>query len=156
MILFVRIPNPPRSADGIQARGSLWREMRFGWDYVVSRKGLLSLLMYFLAINFLTGIIQPLFTPLILDNWPPNVLGYVSTVMGIGMLAGTLAMSAWGGGRRKIYTLLVSGAISGIFLSAVAFSNTIPSLAVCAFGFMFCMPLMNASSQAIWQAKVAP
>jgi len=32
----------------------------------------------------------------------------------------------------------------------------IPLLAVAGFGFMFTMPLMNASSQAIWQAKVAP
>jgi hypothetical protein len=32
----------------------------------------------------------------------------------------------------------------------------IPLLAVGGFGLMFTTPLMNASSQAIWQAKVAP
>ena len=156
MILFVRIPNPPRTEEGHQSKGSIWQEMRFGWDYIVARKGLLSLLIFFLVTNFLGGVMGPLFTPLILDNWKADVLGYLSTIMGVGMLVGTLAMSAWGGGKRKVVTLLGAGVIGGVFLSAVGFSNTIPLLAVCGFGFMFTMPLMNASSQAIWQSKVAP
>jgi MFS family permease len=156
MLLFVRIPNPPRTADGHQAKGSIWKEMGFGWHYIVRRKGLLSLLLFFLSINFLAGIMQPLFIPLILDNWPADVLGYISTILGVGMLVGTLAMSAWGGGKRKVYTLLGAGVVGGFFLAAIAFSATIPLLAICGFGFMFTIPLMNASSQAIWQAKVAP
>ena len=156
MILFVRIPRPQQTEDGHQAKGSMWKEMRFGWDYIIARKGLFSLLMFFLSINFLGGIMGPLFTPLILDNWKANVLGYLSTIMGVGMLVGTLVMSAWGGGKRKIYTLLGAGVVSSIFLTAVGLRISIPLIAVCGFGFMFSMPLMNASSQAIWQAKVAP
>jgi MFS transporter, DHA3 family, macrolide efflux protein len=156
MILFVRIPRPERTEDGHQAKGSMWKEMRFGWDYIIARKGLFSLLMFFLAINFFGGIMGPLFTPLILDNWKADVLGYLSTVMGVGMLAGTLVMSAWGGGKRKVYTLLGAGVVSSLFLMAIGLRNSIPLFAVCGFGFMFSMPLMNASSQAIWQAKVAP
>ena len=98
----------------------------------------------------------PLFVPLILDNWKADVLGYVSTIMGIGMLAGTLVMSAWGGGKRKVYTLLGAGLVGSLFLSAIGLRISIPLLAVCGFGFMFSVPLMDASSQAIWQSKVAP
>src|SRR5581483_1956268 len=156
MLLFVRIPNPPRTADGHQAKGSIWKEMAFGWHYITARKGLLSLLIYFLTINFLGGIMQPLFIPLILDRWKADVLGYISTILGVGMLAGTLVMSAWGGGKRKVFTLLGAGAIGGIFISAIVFANTIPFLALGGFGFMFTVPMMNASSQAIWQSKVAP
>jgi len=156
MLMFVRIPNPPRTADGLQARGSVWKEMRFGWDYIVARKGLFSLLLFFMATNFLGGVMQPLFVPLVLDNWKADVLGYLSTIMGVGMLAGTLVMSAWGGGKRKIYTLLGGGLIGGLFLAMVGLRASIPLLAVCGFGFMFTIPLLNASSQAIWQAKVAP
>ncbi|HUH98750.1 MAG TPA: MFS transporter, partial [Anaerolineales bacterium] len=156
MMFFVRIPDPPRTTDGHQAKGSVWKEMKFGWDYIVARKGLLSLLMFFLAINFLGGVMQPLFVPLILDRWQADVLGYLSTIMGVGMLAGTLVMSAWGGGKRKVYTLLSAGFVSGLFLAAVGFSLTVPLLAVCGFGFMFTVPFMNACSQAIWQSKVAP
>jgi hypothetical protein len=156
MIFFVRIPNPPRSDDGIQAKGSIWKEMRFGWDYIYARKGLLALLLFFLASNFLSGVMSPLITPLILDNWDATTLGYLSTLMGVGMLAGTLVMSAWGGGKRKIYTLLGSGVIMGLFLTAVGLRVSIPLIAVCGIGMMFFSPFMNACSQAIWQAKVAP
>ncbi len=156
MLLWVRIPNPARTEAGRQARGSVWKEMRFGWDYIVARRGLLSLLLYFMSINFFSGVMQPLLVPLILDNWPADVLGYLSTIMGVGMLAGTVLMSAWGGGRRKIYTLLGAGVVSSLFLSAVGLRISIPLLAVCGFGFMLALPLINASSQAIWQAKVAP
>src|SRR5262245_55944170 len=81
MIFFVRIPRPPRTEEGHQAKGSMWQEIQFGWNYITVRKGLLSLLLFFLAINFLSGIMNPLFTPLILDNWEANVLGYLSTIM---------------------------------------------------------------------------
>jgi DHA3 family macrolide efflux protein-like MFS transporter len=156
LILFVRIPSPPHTEEGHQAKGSVWQEIRFGWQYITARRGLFSLLLYFLALNFLAGVMNPLFTPLILDNWEPNVLGYLSTIMGIGMLVGTVVMSAWGGGRRKVYTLLAAGAIGAVFLTAVGLRISIPLIAVCGFGFMLTLPFLNASSQAIWQAKVAP
>jgi DHA3 family macrolide efflux protein-like MFS transporter len=156
MLLFVRIPTPPRTSDGQQAKGSIWKEMRFGWDYIVARKGLLALLLFFLATNFLSGVLSPLIVPLILDNWDASTLGYISTLMGMGMLVGTLVMSAWGGGKRKIFTLLGAGLLSGLFLSAVGLRASIPLIAVCGVAIMFCTPLMNACSQAIWQAKVAP
>jgi DHA3 family macrolide efflux protein-like MFS transporter len=156
MLAFVRIPRPQQTAEGKSARGSIWKQMRFGWDYIVARKGLLFLLLFFLSTNFLNGVMQPLFVPLILDNWDPSVLGYLSTIMGVGMLVGTLVMSAWGGGKRKIYTLLGASVICSSFLAAVGLRASIPLLAVCGFGFMFSVPLMNAASQSIWQAKVAP
>lgn len=156
MLFFVRIPRPPRSEDGRLGKGSFWKEMRFGWDYIVARKGLFSLLMFFLGINFVYGIMGPLFVPLILDNWKADVFGYLSMIMGIGMLAGTVLMSAWGGGKRKIYTLLSAGFVGPMFLVAMGLRASIPLLAVCGFGFMFSIPLLDASSQAIWQSKVAP
>ncbi len=156
LLLFVRIPNPPRTVDGEKAEGSTWQQMRFGWDYIMERKGLLALLTFFLVSNFLSGVMQPLITPLILDNWQADVLGYLSTIMGVGMLVGTLVMSAWGGGKRKVYTLLGAGFLASVFLMFAGLRASIPLLAVCGFGFMFMGPLANASSQAIWQSKVAP
>ena len=127
--------------------------MRFGWDYIMARKGLLALLVFFMVYNFFSGVIGPLITPLMLDNWDASTLGFLSTLMGVGMLAGTLVMSAWGGGKRKIFTLLGAGLLDGLFLVAVCLRVSIPLLAVCGFGAMFCGPITNACSQAIWQAS---
>ncbi len=156
MLLFVRIPNPAPACPRPGPKASLWKEMRFGWDYILARKGLLALLILFMAYNFLSGVIGPLITPLILDNWDASTLGFFSTMMGVGMLAGTLVMSAWGGSQRKIYTLLGAAFLDGMFLVAAGLRVSLPLLAVCGFGAMFCGPIINASSQAIWQAKVAP
>jgi len=156
LLFFIRIPNPERSEEGNKGKGSMWKEMAFGLKYVSQRPGLLSLLIYFSLTNFLFGFVQPLFLPLILDNWSADVFGYLATVMGVGMLAGTVVMSAWGGGKRKAYTLLASGVLGSLFLIAAGIRASIPLLAVAGFGMMFTMPIGNASSQAIWQAKVAP
>lgn len=156
MLLFVRIPNPARTTLDQEGKGSLWKEMRYGWDYITARKGLLALLLFFLATNFLSGVMSPLLVPLILDNWDASTLGYISTLMGVGMLAGTLVMSAWGGGKRKIFTLLGSATLTGLFLTAVGLRAYLPLLIVCGIAIMFCGSFTNACSQAIWQAKVAP
>lgn len=156
MFLLVRIPNPPRTEDGRQGQGSIWQEMAFGLRYILARKGLLWLLMFFLAMNFLSGVMQPLFVPLVLDNWKADVLGYLGTIMGLGLLAGTVLMSIWGGGKRKVYTLLGGAIVGGIFLMGICYRISIPLLAFCGFFFMFTIPILNAASQAIWQAKVAP
>ena len=106
--------------------------------------------------NFLSGVIGPLLVPLILDNWDASTLGFLSTLMGVGMLAGTLVMSAWGGGKRKIFAMLGAFLLDGLFLTAVCLRVSVALLAVCGFGAMFCGPITIAASQAIWQAKVAP
>jgi DHA3 family macrolide efflux protein-like MFS transporter len=157
MVLFVRIPNPVRTEDGAKAaKGSIWQEMKFGWDYIVARRGLISLLIFFMVTNFIGGIMMPLFTPLILDNWSAEVLGLLETIMGVGMLAGTLLMSAWGGGKRKIVTLLGTSIFGAVFMALTGLRPSIPLLAVCGFFTMLAMPMTNAASQAIWQSKVAP
>lgn len=156
LLLFVRIPDPVRTAPVSTARPSMWREMRFGWDYITARRGLLGLLIFFMASNFFSGLIGPLIVPLILDNWDASTLGYLSTLMGVGMLVGTLVMSAWGGGKRKIFILLGAAMIGNLFLSAAGLRVSLPLIAVCGVVMTFTGPFINASSQAIWQAKVAP
>jgi MFS family permease len=156
MLFFVRIPSPARTVREAREKSSMWQEMRFGWDYIMLRKGLLALLIFYMIFNFLSGVIGPLLVPLILDNWDASTLGYLSTLMGVGMLVGTVVMSAWGGGKRKIYPLLGFFLLDGLFLMSVCLRVSIPLLAVCGFGAMFCSPITIACSQAIWQAKVAP
>ena len=46
--------------------------------------------------------------------------------------------------------------LDSLFLAAMGLRASIPLLAVGGFGSLFMMPFINASSQAIWQAKVAP
>ncbi len=156
MTFFVRVPKPPSTTEGRAAGASFRSSLVFGWRYIAARPGLLGLLVFFAGINFLSNMIGPLVNPLILDTWSPEVLGFLGSVLGVGMLVGTLIVSAWGGTRRRIYGLLGAGVASGLFLSLAGLRASIPLFAVAGFAMMLVQPLMNASSQAIWQAKVEP
>lgn len=154
-LLLVRFPRPEVTAEGQAGKGSLLKEAAFGWKYVTARPGLLGLLLYFASVNFLFGMISPLISPMILDMSSPAMLGYIGSIIGLGMLVGTLVMSAWGGPKRRIHGLLGFGALAGLFMSIVGVRPSIPLIAVGGFAVMFCIPILNASSQALWQSKVA-
>ena len=155
-LLVVHVPRPPVTEAGIEGRGSLLREAVYGWEYIAARRGLLGLLMIFAATNFLTSLWNPLLPPMILEMSSPEMLGYLASVVGVGMLLGTLVMSAWGGPKRRIHGVLGFLMISGIFMMFLGLRPSLVLIAISGFGAMFTMPIINGSSQAIWQSKVAP
>jgi DHA3 family macrolide efflux protein-like MFS transporter len=156
MIFLVRVPAPPRSAESRRVSSSLWSDMRVGWSFISARPGLLGLLLFFTVDNFLSTMVTPLLQPMILDAWSPEVFGLVSSIMGLGMLAGTLTMSAWGGPRRRMYGLLGTSALGGLALALAGLRPSIALIASAVFAYSFLMPTMAGCSQAIWQVKVPP
>jgi MFS transporter, DHA3 family, macrolide efflux protein len=154
-LLVVRIPPRPPATEG-ELSQSLLRDVTYGWTYITARPGLLSLLLIFAASNFMTGTVVVLANPLILSFATPAVLGTVLSVAGVGVLAGSVVMSIWGGPKRKVY-----GALGGVLLTGVTMiiGGLAPSailIGVIAFFFTSAGPLIASSSQAIWQRKVAP
>lgn len=155
-LLFVRVPSPERSEAGKEGQGSIWKEALYGWTYISARAGLLGLLLVFAATNFFSGLVYPLIMPMLMDMTSPDVLGYLVSIVGVGMLVGTLIMSAWGGPKRRIHGVLGFLMISGFFTSMLGVSPLIPMIAIAGFGLFFTFPIINGSSQAIWQSKVDP
>ncbi len=155
-LLFIRVPSPERSDAGKEGQGSIWKEALFGWTYISVRAGLLGLLLVFAITNFFSGLIFPLIMPMLMDMTSVDVLGILLSIVGVGMLIGTLVMSAWGGPKRRIHGVLGFLIISGFFTSLLGISPLIPVIAVAGFGLMFTFPIINGSSQAIWQSKVDP
>jgi hypothetical protein len=155
-LLVVRFPQPPASRESQADKGSLWSEAAFGWKYIRQRPGLLGLLSVFAVVNFLVTLTFPLLTPMLLDMTSPDVVGYVASIAGVGMLVGTLLMSLWGGPKRRIYGILVAEVLIGFFLLLHGLRPSIPLIAIAGFGFLLVGPISNGCSQAIWQTKVAP
>jgi MFS transporter, DHA3 family, macrolide efflux protein len=50
MLAFVRIPSPAASLQEAKDKSSVWKEMRFGWDYIMTRTGLRALLVFYMII----------------------------------------------------------------------------------------------------------
>jgi len=154
-LLLVRVPKPAATAEGEASKGTIWQEAAFGWKYIVSRSGLLGLLLVFAFFNLFSSITGPLIAPLILDMTSAQVLGLLASIVGLGMLVGTLVMSAWGGPKRKINGVLAFMMISGLAYILLGATATLWMMAAASFMMMFVFPIINGSSQAIWQRKVA-
>ena len=155
-LLAVRVPRPETSAEGAAGKGSLWKEAAFGWRYIVARPGLLGLLIFFSVNNFLWGMINPLLIPMLLQITTPDVLGYAASIAGTGMLLGTLVMGVWGGPRRRILGVIGFEMIAGLLIPLLGLRPSMPLITAAGFGIFFCMPIVNGSSQALWQSKVEP
>jgi MFS family permease len=157
-LLLVHIPQPELSEEDRAAgqRGVVWRDVRFGWRYLVERPGLLGLLIYFALVNFLFNFSGVLSGPLVLSFSTPAALGMIQMASGVGMLLGSVVMSTWGGPKRRIV-----GVVGFIALAAVGglMMGLRPSAVMIGAGlslFLFCIPMASGSSQAIFQTKVAP
>jgi MFS transporter, DHA3 family, macrolide efflux protein len=153
-LLVINIPNPPVSADGAAARKSVFNETVFGWKYIVTRPGLLGLLLFFAASNFMMGAIVVLSTPLVLSFASPATLGIVRSVAGLGLLFGSVLMSVWRGPQRRVYGVLVGVLLSGLSMLIAGVAPSALLITIAAFFFALGIPVVGAASQPIWQSKV--
>ncbi len=155
-LILIRIPKPETTMEGVAGKGSLWREVGYGYLYLKDRPGLLGMLILFAIVNFSLGFNSALYTPLILSFTTPDVLGTIISVGGIGMLIGSLIMSAWGGAKKKVNSLMGSMFFFGLFISLTGIRANPILIGASSFVFFILLPIASGSSQAIWQAKVAP
>jgi DHA3 family macrolide efflux protein-like MFS transporter len=155
-LLLVRIPPVKATTESAAGQGLLG-QVSYGWVYLKSRPGLLAIVTLYTASNFTLGFVVALFTPLVLSSHlSPAVMGYVLTVGGVGMLAGSLAMSVWGGPKRRIYGLIIARLLAGGFIALGGVRQSAVLFGVAAFGFFFTLPFDSSSVRAIIQAKVSP
>jgi hypothetical protein len=153
-LLLVRIPRPQVSGAGRKARGSLWREAAFGWTFIRERPGLFGLLLFFAAINIVSSIAVVLVTPLVLSFASAKVLGSIQAVSSSGLLAGSVVMTITGGPRPRIYGVLGFGLLTGVALAIAGWTANPVLIGAGLFLLTFGGPIINGSSQAIWQQKV--
>ncbi|MEH2211065.1 MFS transporter [Nostoc sp.] len=156
-LLFVRFPKPkPETTSvNIAEKGSLLREVVYGWTYITARPGLLWLLIFLATTNFLMGSVGVLATPLVLSFASAPVLGIVMSIGGSGMVFGSLVMSIWGGSQHLINSVFGFMLLNGLCLLVAGLRTSAPLFAVAAFLFFFGLPFINGSTQVIFQKKVA-
>jgi hypothetical protein len=155
-LLIVRIPQPEAVSSGGQARRSVWQDALFGWRYLRSRAGLFGLLLYFALVNFLLNFAAVLTGPLVLSFSTSAALGVVQTVSGVGMLVGSIVMSAWGGPQRRIRAVIGFIGLASLGLLLIGLQPSVVLICAGFFVLLFCVPLASGPSQAIFQTKVAP
>jgi len=155
-LVAVRIPDPGRPSEEAGQPRSMWSDATFGWRYLRARPGLFRLLLYFALVNYLLNGAGVLTGPLVLSFATPATLGVVETVMGFGMLIGSIAASTWRGPSRKIDVILGAIALAGAGLAVAGLRPSPVVIGAGLFLLLFAVPPASAASQAIFQSKVEP
>lgn len=155
VMLIVRIPRVDgASLDKSEASSSIGRDILRGLRYIRDRPGLTGLLGISLGVNFCMGVVQVMITPLVLSFADSTVLGLILSSAGLGMVAGGLLMSLWGGPRRRITWILGSMALAGSMLILASLEPDPWLIGSAAFVFMACFPIIGSCSISLWQSKV--
>lgn len=154
-LLLVRFPSLPPSPQKTEGKPSLWQEVAYGWSFIRTRPGLLGLLVSSTLPNLLYGLVTVLITPLVLSFGSAETLGLILSLAGLGMLAGAITMSIWGGPKRLVRGVLGFQLMSGLVLLGGGLPASTLVVTLCAGLFLFTMPLMMGTAQSIWQRKVA-
>lgn len=159
-LLFIAIPQPVRSQANGPKKASVWVDMREGFRYLWGWSGAMALigaaLIFKVALTPAFSLV-PLLVRAHFGGGAPQ-LALLDSVVGIGLLLGGLALSVWGGFKRKVYTLLMGVIGVGIgvtitgFIPADMFFAAIGSVFV--IGLM--IPMADGPIMAIFQSTVAP
>lgn len=155
-LLGVKVPRPitrPREKDASQ---SLLREAASGWTYLIQRPGLFGLLVFLGITNFTASMGNLLITPLVLSFANAAIYGTLISVMGIGLVAGSVLMSLWGGPRRRIYGVFGYGFLLGISQILEGLRPEAWLIGIGLFIAGFIAPVANACIFPILQTKTLP
>jgi MFS family permease len=153
-LFAVRFPPVPRRAEAEGAKRGMLQDATEGWRYVGSQPALRAHLLFFALVNLGLGYVWVLHAPLVLGFAGARSLGIVGSAMGCGMLAGSLAMTLWGGPKRKVAAILGYGVLLGACLMLMGLRPWVPLVAAAIFGITFGMPVMNGSLFALWMPRI--
>jgi DHA3 family macrolide efflux protein-like MFS transporter len=162
-LLFISIPQPPRQiamANGTVQKTSYWHDLKEGLLYVVKWPGLFGVILLAMALNFLLSPSSALLPLLVRQEFHGGAtqLAVVESVFGAGVILGGLALSIWGGFRRRIVTSF-SGVIGigiGVILTGLAPADLFWLLLAAIFVLGFTQVFANGPLNAIFQSTVAP
>lgn len=162
-LFFFSIPQPPRQvaqANGTAQKTSYWHDLKEGFQYVVKWPGLFGVILLAMLLNFLLSPASSLLPLLVRQEFHGGAqqLGWVESVFGVGVILGGLALSAWGGFKRRIVTSFcgIVGIGIGVILSGLAPADLFWLLLAANFVLGFAQVFANGPLTAILQSAIAP
>ncbi len=161
-LFFIAVPQPERRTmvAAEEGKSGFWQDFVSGLRYVWGWPGLLLICLMAMQINFL---LNPAFSllPLMVTkhfNGEAIQLATLESLSGIGVIAGGLVLSAWGGFKRRILTAMtgVIGLGLGCLMMGLLPTSAFTWAVVAMFIVGFVNPITNGPLLAAVQAAVAP
>lgn len=157
-LAVIAIPQPKRKEDS--EKTSVLGDMKEGFVYLKNWRGGMVLITVAMILNFLAA---PAFSlsPILVRNYflgGAAELAILQTFGAVAMVAGAVLLTVWGGGNRKIITILVALVFEGVgtFLIGLVPADSF-LLAIVFYAFVnFLNPIVNGVLIAIMQATIPP
>lgn len=162
LLALVRIPQPKRAreAGAAPSLALVLGDMAEGLRYVLSWTGLALILAMASLLNALFNPAFALLPLLVSQHFQSGALqlSWLNTALGVGLVAGGVVLSVWGGFRRRILTMVLG--LVGIGFAMLVVGLAPASALNLATGAMFLLgvnlALTNGPFMAAIQASVEP
>lgn len=161
-LLVILIPQPEKSHDNGNAAlsvvDSVWNDFKIGLNYILGWKGLVILIGMAVAINLILTPAFSLIPLLVREHFQAGALelGWIESAFGVGSVLGGLILSAWGGFKKKIHTVLF-GLFSegfGLIVVGVSPADSLLTAAAGIFLVALSLALVNGPIMAMLQTLV--
>jgi len=160
-LFCVPIPQPQREPSPDQeTQPSIWDDLRAGARYTLNWPGLMIMTVMVMVLKIVLTPAFSLLPLMVKDHFEGSApqLSLLEAVVGGGIVAGGLLLSAWGGFRTKTYTMTLGGVGFGLaFLVWGLLPGELFWAAVASGAMMgLTIPLVDGPLMAILQSTVAP
>lgn len=149
-LAVIRVPTVPT----VRPTGKFLQESIQGFRYMVSRKGLVALLVLGAFVNSVFAGGQALLVPYILHFSTTTNLATILSCGGVGVLLGSIVQGVWGGPCRRMHAVVGFTVVLGLCLVCTGICPSTGVIALATFAMWLAVPLMIGCTQAIWQTKI--
>lgn len=153
LLLFIRLPKTAEAP----TKQPLLQSAREGLAFLRQKRGVLMLVLFLAAINWVAAMYEAALSPMLLsrEGGGEVALGVLNTTMGIATLLGSVVATLLPAPKNRVKvicaTLMVSMSTENLML---AFGRTLPVWCVGACLGWLLIPLMNANLDAVMRLSI--
>ena len=160
-LLFVDIPQPPKTVEGQLSHSRFLDEAFYGIKYIVRRPNLLGLQLIFLTGNLFSGIAlsAAVLYPMILlrTGNDTQALGTVQSAGALASVLGGVFLTTWGGIKRPARAIILAWLISSLFgMALLGIGQVLWIWLIAVVVDAVFDPIVNVAMDSFLQAKVPP
>jgi MFS family permease len=158
-LALARFPAAARAtAESVEAskeatRGA-FRDLKWALRYLLDRPTLAILYGYTSMGAFLSGMVVVMISPMVLSNYSPQVLAWITTCGAFGILGSGLVMVAWGGPKNWTPLVLGFNLVEGLAIAAAGYFYTVPVMCIAAVVVMLCSSCLSGCMAGVWRRKL--
>ncbi len=152
LVFFIKIPEPDRK---LEEKESVLQAAKGGLIYLRDNKGILWLILFLAAINFIASIYQAVLPAMVLSKSSETALGFVNSCVGIATLAGSVLATLMPAPKSRVRVICIC-----LFFSMstenflLAFGNTPVMWCIGAILGWLPIPLMGANLDVILRTNI--